>query len=566
MNKENRNAAAGRLRAFLDRVEQAYRAGAAVKAEDRKRLLSLTLAVTGLDDWLIGQGRARPLQVAVIGPTQVGKSTVVNLLLGAEQAEASPLAAYTKKLYGFGQSNDQVDAGWIVDVLSDATLTLQAAERPRPVDFMLWDTPDFDSHRSHTYRELIAQVSALADIFVLVVSKEKYADLTVWQMLKLIQPLDRTLIICLNKVSADEEVLKNALLDRLSEFAWNNVPVFTLPYITADSAFKALAQTEQVVRLKDLVFGQRNLCSDKDRLQGIQRLITLHWDDWLRPIREEISAVDDWRDSVGRCVKAAQIDYRAQYLAHDHHDDAFNQTILQLLALLEIPGLSAPLSKIRRVLTWPARKILAQWRNQSGMPAQEQAENVILVDIIDHALLDLRMVVTRNAAERGQVGRWWMALSDVYQSEADGIRDRLPAAVGDYQQAFAPEIERAASLIHERLQENPVVLNALRATRLSADLAGVVVAVKTGTMGISEALLTPAMLSVTSILTESAVGKYVDSVREQLKEKQYMLVEELLHEQFANPMLDLGLDLKGLFNISERKLDRAQSAAKALLE
>ena len=50
------------------------------------------------------------------------------------------------------------------------------------------------------------------------------------------------------------------------------------------------------------------------------------------------------------------------------------------------------------------------------------------------------------------------------------------------------------------------MLNTLRATRMSADIAAVVVAIKTGTVGVSEALLTPAMLSVTSTLTEGAVG------------------------------------------------------------
>ncbi len=534
---------------------------------DQKTLLSLALSITGLDDWIIGQGRLRPLQVAVIGPTQVGKSTLVNLLLGVEQAEASALAAYTERLYGFSQPSVQGDADWITDILHDAALTLQPVKRPFPIDAIVWDTPDFDSHRSHQYRELIARVAALADVLVLVVSKEKYADLSVWQTLQLLQPLQRTLIICLNKVSADEQVIKNALVDRLSESDWGkmNVPILTLPYIDKDSVFGALARSEQIARLKTQVLDPHNFCSEENRLRGIQRVIVQNWDGWLLPVRHEIGAADSWQAKVDQCLKGALIDYRAQYLAHDHHDDAFNQTILQLLELLEIPALSEPLSKVRRVLTWPARKMFGVWQQQTGRRAKEQSENIILADIIDHALLVLRMSVTQNVTEQGQVGLWWGALSRVYHDKAEKIRHQFPVSVNDYQKEFAPEIEKAARLIYVRLQQNPVVLNALRATRLSADLAGVVIAVKTGSIGISEALLTPAMLSVTSVLTEGAVGKYVGSVREQLKQQQYELVQRLLQEQFAAPLLNLELELPGLFNVSERKLGQAETALQELL-
>ena len=42
-----------------------------------------------------------PLQLAVIGPTQAGKSSIVNLLLNESLAGVSPLAGYTVHPHGF---------------------------------------------------------------------------------------------------------------------------------------------------------------------------------------------------------------------------------------------------------------------------------------------------------------------------------------------------------------------------------------------------------------------------------------------------------------------------------
>lgn len=187
------------------------------------------------------------------------------------------------------------------------------------------------------------------------------------------------------------------------------------------------------------------------------------------------------------------------------------------------------------------------------------------MDIVEHALLGLHMTISQNSSKQGRIGLWWETLNREYDAKAGKVRERFPGALDDYERAFAAEIESAARSIHQRLQENPVVLNTLRATRLGTDVAGIVIAVKTGAVGVSEALLTPAMLSVTSILAESAVGKYVDSVRSGLKQQQYDLVEDLLRSEFVTPLAGIQLDRPGLFNMDERRLEQMQSARQGLL-
>ena len=563
----NKRTNAGYLRAFLQQLDRTYRAQRSTKPSFEEKHFSLTVATVGLDDWLIRYGRPGPLQVAVIGPTQVGKSTVVNLLLGMEQAVASPLAAYTDQLFGFAQTKETDTYGWISEVLAEPRLKLLGVKSSSEFDSIVWDTPDFDSHRSHDYRALIAKICALVDVFVLVVSKEKYSDLSVWNTLELLRPLNRRLVLCLNKVASDNSVLMDAVRSRLNETGWqgNDVPVIGLPYISQQNPYDQLVSTPPADALRRCVFDQANQCDDTCRILGVQSFIEKNWDAWLQPVKSEIRAVNKWHEEVDQRVQEALVDYQEQYLNHSVHYDVFNQVVLRLLELLEIPGLGQPLTKLRTVLTWPVRAILGSFR-QNKETRKETSEAAIMEDTVEHALLSLHTVSTRYAAEQDQCGHWWGALSRAYRNEADAIRQRFPSAIDRYQQNFAPEIEKAADSIYTRLQDNPVVLNTLRATRVSADIAAVVIAIKTGTMGVSEALLTPAMLSVTSALTEGAVGTYVGNVRDRLKDHQYSMVQHLLRQELAMPLLNLDLESDTLFQVEEKSLQRIERIKNELFE
>ena len=63
---------------------------------------SLVYANSLLTYWLHRKNHTDlPPQIVVIGPTQAGKSTIANLLLGGQVAEASPLAGFTRHASGY---------------------------------------------------------------------------------------------------------------------------------------------------------------------------------------------------------------------------------------------------------------------------------------------------------------------------------------------------------------------------------------------------------------------------------------------------------------------------------
>ena len=74
---------------------------------ERENLTSLVLADAALSK-AGAEFPEHPLQVAVIGPTQVGKSSVANMLIGQSVADASPMAGYTVHCQGFYLSDQEI--------------------------------------------------------------------------------------------------------------------------------------------------------------------------------------------------------------------------------------------------------------------------------------------------------------------------------------------------------------------------------------------------------------------------------------------------------------------------
>ena len=407
----------------------------------------------------------------------------------------------------------------------------------------------------------------MADVFVLVVSKEKYSDLSVWETMHTLQPLDRSLIVCLNKVSSDQEILSRALRARLDDCGWDGdrATVIVLPHISQDNAFQALSISGEAGLLRRAVYQTDNCCDADCRWRGLQAVFECNWEAWLQPVKAEIGASRHWQQALDRQMQDAEAVYAEQYLEHASHNDAFDQTVLKLLELLEIPGIARPLAKVRNTLTWPVRKVMQLFGND-GADVGADNEATVLIDIVDHVLLSLRITISQFVDEPGQAGIWWGELSRGYNDEADDVRRRLPGAVSGYQEDFSAEIQSAAQSLYTRLQEKPVVLNALRASRVGADAAGVVVAVKTGAVGVTEALLTPAMLSLTSMLTESVVGKYMESVKNQLREQQRGLVRDLLRKEVLAPLLYRQNNQinTALFGVSEGELVEAEQSKSGL--
>ncbi len=511
-----------------------------------------------------------PLQIAIIGPTQAGKSSVVNLVLNSEMAGVSPLAGYTVHSQGFCHKVSIHDCSELQNYfgrfqqlkLSELTderydcysLTETNINSSLLPPCVFWDTPDFDSIDSADYKEGVIRAIALADVIVLVVSKEKYADQSVWEMMSTIESFHQTTLICVNKLSeGTEDLIINSLQQKWMQARQDEFPkviplhfqkVSTKP-VWPDSA------TNRFFKLQKEV-------SQHNHFDYQQRFLNKYWYDWLEPVVEEHEALKLWRSLVDKNIEQALEEYQRDFLNHPRYYDTFQNALVELLELLEIPGISRVLTKTRRVLTWPARKLFGIGKKVSLPKSQEQ---ILLKQIGGHLLISLADQLLERIDSDSKQNKWWKDSYLLLRQEKEGLLQHYQIEVDNYCDLFQQDIEATATGLYSKLSEHPIILNSLRATRLTTDVAVMALMIQTGGIGVHDLVITPALLSMTSLLTESAVGSYVGKAEAELKRHQLETVrKDLFIASLQQALYALPEKLSGnrQFNISPKMLKKAE--------
>jgi GTPase Era involved in 16S rRNA processing len=549
---------------------------------------SLVYANSLLTYWLHRKNHADlPPQIVVIGPTQAGKSTITNLLLGGQVAEASPLAGFTRHASGYftdptdekietacdillpglnrslrrDLSNDKLDC-FALQFKPD-TLTIR-----KPL--MVWDTPDFDSFSSRSYRSTVPKLCAIADLIVLVVSKDKYADQTVWDMLKLIGQIKRPLLVCINKTPSANQAEIRAVVEK--KFLDESIAVSgitTLPMLAKEdfSTWLKQPETEQFRNLADASLIPNAGLQDVTQLK---QFLQNHWQTWTAAVNEEGVAYQQWEKIVAKTVKETAAAYERDYLHNPGYGDTIQRAIARLLELLELPGIAAGLARARQTISWPARKIALYFKKpiaNSNKGSTSDHETQALNDALEHLLLQLQRAAGEQAASAPDSTRhWWQQLWKYTQSQSSALTDSGTKSIKAHQLNFEPHIEDSAQQLFQHLQEHPTTLNGLRAARVSTDTAALIIALKTGGIGLNDLILAPAMLSFSTMLAESAVGRYMKTVEEKLK----LIQLESMHEYVLSPMqqqlilMPSEMDDTGLYGLTADEFNNAKNALEEL--
>lgn len=556
-----------------------------------ERLQSLVLAEAALRYGTAAHvERRRPAQVAVLGPTQTGKSTIVNLLLGSPLAEVSPLAGFTVHPQGFWIRAAASDDGWTSslfpgwhrseppDLTRDDLEAYGLCPVPPPpalLPCVIWDTPDFDSLGARQYARGVLEVAALADLYLLVLSKEKYSDLSVWRFLELIEPLGRPLVIALNKVTADaEETLLGSLHERLGQRgqAWGEVRIVTLPYDAALAAGEAGAVSALAPPLRDAV--RVPVAAGRPmRAAGVRSLVRRHWDAWLAPVRAEHEARAEWQRMVLTAGAEFLTAYTRDYLEHPQRYDSFRRAAVELLGLLELPRVGGIVTQARQSVTWPARQVIAAGRGwwterhrPRGTAHTLQVESAVLLDTLDGLLAGLQRDVGRRCRPTTAGYPFWAALERKLEAELPRVRQVCEQAIASHHERVTREVHEAANRLYAELQKSPARLTALRTARAALDAGSILLAVKTGGLSLLDAVWAPATFAVSSLLMEGIAGLEMGHAARDLKVRQRAAVESVLVGRTLLPQLGRvadGLEGAGLFGITADALQTASAALAA---
>ncbi len=520
---------------------------------------------------LLAMAPEKPLQIAVVGPTQAGKSSLVNVLLNSSIAGVSPLAGYTVHPQGFCNAVSIPDCSGLQhyfgrfqqlqqsQLIQDRHDCYSLTENPGNSDYLphcvLWDTPDFDSIDSANYREGVIRTIALADMVILVVSKEKYADQTVWDIMSALEVLQQPTVICLNKlVEGSESILIHSLKEKWQQARQDKFPEAVPLFYHKDTGLPTWPESKQ-----KLLMQLAAKVNPAQHARNEQKLLQQHWQAWLEPVVAEHQALRDWHELADLVIQQALDSYQRDYLNHPHHYETFQCALAELLNLLEIPGLATILAGTRRALTWPVKQLIKLGRKSLHM-TDSSHEVALLNQIAEHTLIQLADRLL-DKAEQSQQNRWWKDAGMTLRSQRQAILQDFNQAVKTYHADFQQDVEKAAHRMHQKLQEQPIVLNSLRATRVTTDAAALALALHTGGIGVHDLLVAPAMLTITSLLAESAIGTYVHRVEAELKQHQLNTVKQMLFVQSIRKnlaKLPESVSYINYFNISPEQLQAAE--------
>ncbi|MGR9114581.1 MAG: GTPase [Gammaproteobacteria bacterium] len=518
-----------------------------------------------------------PLQIAVVGPTQAGKSTLVNLLLNSQDAGVSPLAGYTVHSQGFCNGFGVDDCSGLQQFFGrfqqlhpaqlskeryDCYALAENSGRSKLLpDCVLWDTPDFDSIDASGYSEALIRTIALADIIVLVVSKEKYADQSVWDLMTSIQALQQPTLICVNKlIEGAESIIIQSLKQKWQQSRSDGFPSVIPLLYQKQQASPSPAWPESEASIFSSLVRQVKRRKHGQRLQDY---LSQHWQPWLEPVVAEHQALNEWCTLIDDLIKQALSLYQRDYLEHPHHYETFQNAMASLLNLLEIPGLAKVLVNTRKVLTWPVKQLFSLGARKTRL-ADSSHEVALLNHLAEHLLIQLADRLL-DKAEQSDGSQWWKGAMSVLRQQRQSLLAEFNAAANRYHDDFQQEVDAAAFRLYDRLQQQPVVLNSLRATRVTTDAAAVALTLHAGGIGLHDLIITPAMLSVTSLLTESAIGSYVNKVEADLKQHQLQTVKQSLlidHLQRALYLIPTQLSYDTYFNISPDRLQAVEQQLK----
>ncbi len=225
-----------------------------------------------------------PVHVVLFGGTNSGKSTVLNLLVGRAAAGMHATARFSQypEAYHTGVLGDR----WLTSIPSRfATYTCyRDSHPPRQSDddlarrgyrpalasldldhfttpalappaaaVVFWDAPDFSTEEAQTYLGAVLDVVALADLVIMTVTDESYADDRGTALLRMVNDSGVTLQVVANKLADSPELLQD-IEDKLA-MHWHGTTL-SLPLVkgrTPEERLGHLMATAEAEALRQAV-------------------------------------------------------------------------------------------------------------------------------------------------------------------------------------------------------------------------------------------------------------------------------------------------------------------------
>jgi len=516
-----------------------------------------------------------PVHIALFGGTNTGKSTLVNLLLGREGAGMGVRARFSQypeahraanigdhwlddtptRFRGYQRFRNrrpprQTDESLQRDGYRPAVATLDLDTQGEPSfapptapSAVVWDAPDFSTEQAGTYLGTVIDLLALADLVLMTVTDESYADHRGMSLLRMLNETGVSSLIVANKFP-DHASMSDHLSATLGQAGKSGAPVFRLPEVSAPSTserFQCLLKCEEVERLREAVQLEANAgpALKKRALLGSLRAIEHQMEDFLGPLKHEAALSSKWNALVRKFAnETIHEPYQRNYLDGIHYGE-LNRTLVHLMGLLQVPGIGPVLDLTGQVVRVPIKLVSRGVKKLLGRPTEPSPRPVEL-EVLESGV---QTWLARTKGETQLLVRDapqgpWNGILEELESEAYRARllERFHQGYRDYQERVEREIRVRASRLFEKLKENPGKLATLRGANLVVSATSVALVVKSAGINWSDAVLGPAVAGLWQNLVEWGLGRYLEVLRDELKAVQLQAIDSLIETELVGPV------------------------------
>lgn len=530
--------------------------------------------------------------VIVFGGTQVGKSTIVNVLLGGVRAKVHHTAGFTRHAQAFVQPDLAPEDlfgqnPWPFSEFQRVSRSSLSNERlmeycveitdrtSRAGEVVLWDAPDCDAVGSQTYMPGMVEALALADVVVYVTSSQKYAIRHVLEWVAEIRDSGKPVVSLLNMtprqhqadllasmLTAMETVEAECASDRgiLKPKHFTPTPAVAFDFINdGDSSLLISEEYAPGIQLAQFVANEAHKSSQNETIRHQAELALEYAQSRLPMITAaalaETEARDEFATLSNQALEQFVEDYRLNYLEDPSNYDAFTYVGMEILKLLDppIPGVKRAISGIRNILAMPAKLLVfgAKSVYRSFQPQtdennqnshQKNPKGSMAVQLAHDQLLNtVSREIARKAQQYGGSLGFWKSMDWAWEKALPDIEAEFRHQLIRLEEEHAEHIRRAAMSIYTEISKDPVKLNLLRTGRLTADAAAIVLSVKTAGHGgefLHSLILAPIMLSITEAASQMIADNHVSTLRQQLKSSLLADTKKMGHQVY-NPRFDL---------------------------
>jgi hypothetical protein len=541
-----------------------------------------------------------PVHVALFGGTNSGKSTVLNLLVGRAAAGMHATARFSQhpEAYRAGALGDR----WLSSAPSRfadyhcyrdrhsprqsdddlarhgyrpafAVLDLHSLDTPAlappAAAVIFWDAPDFSTEAAQAYLSAVLDVVALADLVIMTVTDESYADDRATALLRMVQDSGVPLYVVANKLTDGPELLQD-IKDKLAVY-WHGM-VLSLPLVTGRTPEERLEQliaTPEAERLRQIIAREVAPGAQLKRqvLAGAVEFLQRQFGAVLRPLVAEVDMAKAWEHMVERITQQELLArYGHEYLDGERYGE-FNQTLVRLMDQLEIPGVGPLLRLLSTAVRTPFRiasgALRTLWGGGKAQPTQSP-EHEVLDRLIQHWLAALRseaqlLASTSSHPAWGDLVRRLDSLDFSRQ-----LAQTFERAYSAYRLTVDEEIQRRVKEIYHAMAQRPWLLNILRGTNLIVDATSITLVIKSGGLNWSDAVLGPLVAGLRHALLEAGLDKYLQTQQSLLKRRQFAAIQAAVEQHLARPVRDLFTGAARAEELETARRDMARLSQAAL--